>query len=205
MMDNTLQRILTNALLPIDAAQEPRDPTLKPAAVLVLLADSDHGITVTFTKRTSRVEHHKGEVSFPGGGYEPADRTLLATALRETFEELGVPTDCVRPLGRLPSAMTRSNFSITPYVGVLTAPVRFIPNPAEVEEAFSSPVSALLLPASKRTEVQTTPSGQTVTTFAYYQSGHRIWGATARILTSFLETVAYLRLEEAAWTTTARP
>jgi 8-oxo-dGTP pyrophosphatase MutT (NUDIX family) len=174
------------------------DPALRPAAVLVLLTTGEDGVAVAFTERTSRVEHHKGEVSFPGGARDPEDADHVATALRETHEEIGIPPESVRVLGQLPPAVTRSNFLMHPVVGALVGPAYFVPNPFEVAEVFTVPLRALLDPATRREEPQTR-NGATITSVAYYHNGHRIWGATARVLTGFLDMVAQLSLKEGAW------
>lgn len=174
------------------------DPSLKLAAVLLLLIPEPGGLSVVFTKRTSRVEHHKGEVSFPGGAHDPEDRDLLTTALRETHEEIGVPPSLVQILGPLPPAVTLSSFLIHPFVGALTRDVGFAPNPYEVEEVFLVPLAALVDPATRREEAQFR-KGQRVTAFAYYYRSHRVWGATARVLTSFLELVPQLSSKERLW------
>lgn len=179
------------------------DPALRPAAVLVLLTTGEDGVAVTFTERTSRVEHHKGEVSFPGGARDPQDADLVATALRETHEEIGIPPESVRVLGQLPPAVTRSNFLMHPVVGVLTGPARFVPNPFEVAEVFTAPLRALLDPATRREEPQTR-NGAAVTAVAYEHNGHRIWGATARVLTGFLDMVAELPIKEGTWARSSR-
>ncbi|MSQ12824.1 MAG: CoA pyrophosphatase [Dehalococcoidia bacterium] len=179
------------------------DPALKPAAVLVLLTTADDVVAVAFTQRTSHVEHHKGEVSFPGGARDPEDADHIATALRETHEEIGIPAASVRVLGQLAPAVTRSNFLMHPVVGSLVGPAHFIPNPFEVAEVFTVPLRALLDPATKREEAQTR-NGVAITSVAYYHNGHRIWGATARVLTGFLDIVAKLPLKEGTWASSSQ-
>ncbi len=174
------------------------DPALKPAAVLVLLTTGEDGVEVAFTQRTSRVEHHKGEVSFPGGARDPEDADHIATALRETHEEIGIPAASVRVLGQLPPAVTRSNFLMHPVVGALVGPALYTPNPFEVAEVFTVPLRALLDPATRREEAQTR-NGVAIANVAYYHNGHRIWGATARVLTGFLDIVAELPRKEGIW------
>lgn len=171
---------------------------LKPAAVLLLLVPETGGLSILFTKRTSRVEHHKGEVSFPGGANDPDDPDLLSTALRETHEEIGVPPDLVHVLGTLPPAATRSNFLIHPFVGALTRQVVYTPSSHEVEEVFCVPLHSLFDPRARREEHQS-QNGQSITSYAYYHQAHRIWGATARVLTSFLDALAPIQEKERLW------
>jgi 8-oxo-dGTP pyrophosphatase MutT (NUDIX family) len=158
-----------------------------PAAVLLLLypkAGSDH---ILFTVRTNRVEHHKGQISFPGGAVHAADADLATTALRETYEEVGVEPEAIEMLGRLDDTVTISNFRVTPFVGVLHGgPHEWVPSPLEVAEVLEVPVSHLLDPANLARE-QRERDGERVEALAYLFEGHRIWGATARMLTEYLD------------------
>lgn len=158
-----------------------------PAAVLILLypkAGRDH---ILFTVRTDRVEHHKGQISFPGGAVHEADADLTVTALRETYEEVGVDPERVEVIGQLNDMVTISNFRVTPFVGVLhRAPQEFIASPLEVAEVLEVPVAHLLDNANIIRE-QHERNGQMLEGIAYVYEGHRIWGATARMLTEYLE------------------
>jgi len=158
-----------------------------PAAVLILLypkAGSDH---ILFTVRSNRVEHHKGQISFPGGAVHAADADLAITALRETYEEVGVATDAVEVLGRLDDMVTISNFRVTPFVGVLHGgPQEFVPSPVEVAEVLEIPIAHLLDSANVVAE-RHERNGQMLQGIAYVYEGHRIWGATARMLTEYLD------------------
>ena len=115
-----------------------------PAAVTLLLYEDGGEYHVILTARTSKVEHHKNEVSFPGGARDPGDLDALATALRETDEEIGVRPEDVEVLGALDDLVTVSKFRVTPFVGVIPFPYEFRPNPHEVAEILQVPVSHLL-------------------------------------------------------------
>ncbi len=162
-------------------------PDARRAAVLVLLEHDRGEDRVVLTKRTDTVEHHKGQISFPGGRVDPSDADLIATALRETWEEIGVLPEEVAIIGRLDDMVTTSNYLVTPYVGVLLmTPYAFIASDAEVAAILEPPLAHLLDEASLlmetrelRGEVQLLP--------AYLWEGHRIWGATARMLQELLE------------------
>ena len=160
-------------------------PAPRDAAVLVLLYHLEGADRVLLTRRTDTVEHHKGQISFPGGGRHGADEDLATTALRETWEEVGVHPDHVEIIGALDELMTISDFRVAPYVGVLKqAPYEFVPSPIEVAEVLEPPIRHLLDPANLVYETWTRDGGVTRGP-AYYYESHRIWGATARMLESF--------------------
>src|SRR5207249_6224816 len=106
-----------------------------PAAILILVCDREGEPHVVFTERTTHVEHHKGQISFPGGACDDSDDCLETTALRETFEEIGVRPEDVRILGQLDDMVTISNFRVTPYVGTIHSEqeYEFVLNDHEVE------------------------------------------------------------------------
>jgi 8-oxo-dGTP pyrophosphatase MutT (NUDIX family) len=162
-------------------------PDSRPAAVLVLLLHDQGEDRVLLTRRTDTVEHHKGQVSFPGGGVHAADADLSVTALRETWEEVGVRPDDVELFGRLDDVITVSNYLVAPYVGVLLhGPYEFVPSEIEVAEVFAPPIAHLLDDANLELETREV-NGRVRLTPAYHYGGHRIWGATARMLQEFLE------------------
>lgn len=163
-------------------------PTASPAAVLILVrtgADEPH---VVFTERTHQVEHHKGQVSFPGGACDDEDESLEATALRETYEEIGVRPDDVRLLGRLDDMVTVSNFRVTPFVGAIApeSAYDYKLNDEEVASIVEVPLSFLLDEQNMELEVRE-HGGREVLVPAFAYGGHRIWGATARMLHQLIE------------------
>ena len=142
------------------------------------------------TVRSFQVEHHKGEISFPGGFHEPHDADLQATALREAGEEIGIDPAHVQVLGEISHHLTSTGFHITPYVGLLDrAPYPFRPSPSEVGEIFEVPLSHLLDPASHDLRV-VHRDGQIRSHRSYRWGPHEVWGATAMILHALLEDVA---------------
>ena len=164
------------------------DSSLLPAGVLLLMYPKDGEYHILFTKRTNRVASHKDEISFPGGGMQPGDAGIQATALRETREEIGVHPRDVELLGILDQESTHSGFLITPFVGTIPYPYPFRPSRVEVAEVLEVPVSHLLDPAFIEAEEQWI-GDHLVHDRAYRHGEHRIWGATARILTGFLNLV----------------
>ena len=164
------------------------DGPFRPAAVLVPLYIRDRALWTLFTKRTDTVEHHKGQISFPGGGQHPEDENLWGTAIRETEEEIGVPRESVRQLGALPRMLTVTDFDVSPFVGAIPYPVAFRPEPGEVESILEIPLSYLLDPQVVEEKLLRW-KGRDVKTLVYHFRGHAIWGATARILADFLEAL----------------
>lgn len=162
---------------------------LAPAAVLIPLYERDGEYYILFTKRTERLEHHKGQISFPGGARHQEDRDLLDTALRETFEEVGVKPGDVEILGELDRMGTvTSNFLITPFVGIIPYPYTFTVSEDEIEELVEVPISALLDKENYREE-RHEYEGRTYVGSFFDCGGKVIWGATAKILKQFLDLV----------------
>lgn len=164
------------------------DISLIPAGVLVPLFEKEGEYYILLTKRTAKVEYHKGEISFPGGAYDERDGNLMLTALRETFEELGLRAKDVEILGELDDDITTSNFVVSPFVGIIPYPYEFRISQREIEELIEVPISALLDKNNFREE-DTDYQGQPFTSYFYEYQGHVIWGATARILKQFLDLV----------------
>ena len=177
--------------LAVYEARSLEDKGMAAAAVLILLYERDGEPHVLFTRRTEDVEHHKGEVSFPGGASENEDPDLMTTALRETFEEVGVRPEEVEVIGQLDELITISNFKVTPYVGVLAVgrPYRFVPHEREVAEVVEVPLRHLLDDRHVEMEFRQW-QGRPVRLPAYIYDGHRIWGATAKMLQHLLSILS---------------
>ncbi len=162
------------------------------AAVLIPIYETDGAPHLLFTVRTDLVEHHKGQISFPGGAQDTEDEDLIATALRESEEEIGLRRDHVEVIGQLDDIITISNFLVTPYVGRITepGPYAFEPSALEVAELLAVPLGHLHEPDTLLRE----PSpwrDRLVPPPAYRYGDHVIWGATARLLQRFLELTKY--------------
>lgn len=158
------------------------------AAVLLPLLYKEGRWHVLFTQRTQDVEHHKGQISFPGGACEPIDEDRVATALRETDEEIGVPPHLVRVLGALDDFPTITHFMVTPFVGVVPHPLTYRLNHYEVESVVEVPLSFFTDPSGLRIE-QREYEGQIFDVLFWDYGPHTIWGATARILKGFLDLI----------------
>jgi 8-oxo-dGTP pyrophosphatase MutT (NUDIX family) len=157
------------------------------AAVLVPI--TDHGEPhVLFTKKTSSVPHHKGQFSFPGGVVELRDGSRVETALREAWEEIRLPPEAVEVLGLLDDTPTRAtSFIITPVVGIVRDRVVFTPDGREIERVLEVPLTVLRDPAIFRTEMWERNGEAHPVQFYQVSPEDVVWGATARILTQFLE------------------
>ena len=163
------------------------DNTLVSAAVLVPVFFHDNEYHLLFTKRTDRLRDHKGQICFPGGRCEDCDESSLETALRESFEEIGLDPEKVDIIGALDDKPTmHTNYLITPYTGYIPWPADLTIDPVEVARIITVPVSALLKEDALKPEDDPLNDG-TSEGFFYYRDGNIIWGATARVLKQFLE------------------
>ena len=154
---------------------------LRTAAVLVPIVRRATGLTVLFTRRTDHLYDHAGQISFPGGRHEEGDASPAATALRETFEEIGLPHSLVEVLGALPEYTTVTGYYVTPVVGLVSPTPAFELDAFEVAEAFEVPLRFLLDPDNhQRNTLQF--QGRTRHYYAMPYEQRYIWGATAGML-----------------------
>ena len=158
-----------------------------PSAVLAPLVEVDGETRILFIKRPETMSTHKGEIAFPGGKSDPhLDPDLLATALREAREEIGLDPASVEIVARLGGVATAaSRFTITPYVGFLAGPPLLAPNPGEVVRVLDVPL-AELLDASIYHEERWDGFQRDMSVYFYELADETVWGATARILTDLL-------------------
>jgi 8-oxo-dGTP pyrophosphatase MutT (NUDIX family) len=165
--------------------------THKCAAVLLPLVWWKDEWRLVFTRRTELVEHHKGQVSFPGGGCELDESTPEATALREAWEEIGLKPQDARLLGRMNDIITITHYRITPIVGVIQWPYRFQLEAAEVERVFTIPL-LWLADQCNWDEQPFTPDGfqRPFPVLIYHPyDGEILWGVSARITQNFLSAL----------------
>jgi 8-oxo-dGTP pyrophosphatase MutT (NUDIX family) len=159
----------------------------KCAAVLIPLVPDGGGWKILYTRRTNRVESHKGQVSFPGGACDEGERTAEETALRECFEEIGVNPADVRVLGRLADMVTITSYRVTPVVGVIPWPLVFRLEANEVDRVFTIPLQWL---ADRRNRWEFPFPGRAGNLVAFHPfDGELLWGATARMTVDFLQEI----------------
>ena len=165
------------------------DRVLKPAAVLAAIVNRSPNPTIILTQRTAHLKKHAGQISFPGGGVEPQDEHHVATALRETEEEIGLAPEHVTLLGRLPLYETSTAYGVTPIVGWVEPPFDLKIDAFEVDEVFEVPLAFAL---DRSNYVKETSMRDGIERWFYvlpYENRY-IWGATAGMLVNFAELMA---------------
>jgi len=173
-----------------DAIELPVPPASKvPAAVLIPLVDRDGGLTVLLTRRTAHLDHHAGQISFPGGRIEASDADPVAAALRETREEIGLDPGRIEVLGRIDGYVTISNFAVVPVVAIVHPPFDLKPDPFEVDEVFEVPLAFVLDPANHQRHFREGADGKRRHFYALPYGSHYIWGATAAMLVNLAEAL----------------
>lgn len=163
------------------------------AAVLIPVIDRDDELTVLLTLRADDLKHHAGQISFPGGRLEPGDADAVATALRETEEEIGLRRQYVEILGQLPDHAVITGYRVTPVVGLVRLGFELVLDPMEVAGTFEAPLRHLLDPAT-RTRRQRRFGNEEVETIDLPWGSFNIWGATAGMLLTLRETLGGLRI-----------
>jgi len=159
------------------------------SAVLIPLFEKDGRCHIIFTRRTDHLHHHRGQISFPGGGCHPEDHSMLETALRESREEIGLKESDVEILGEMDDAATiTSLYHIVPFVGVIPYPYDFKPDKFEVSEIFSIAVDDLINKAVRKSENYTF-GDMKIEMFSYELDGRVIWGATAWMLSQLIDII----------------
>jgi 8-oxo-dGTP pyrophosphatase MutT (NUDIX family) len=168
-------------LLPGDNVEDLLDSLeLQPAAVLVAITDRPEP-GVLLTRRTETLRRHAGQVAFPGGRADPEDADLIATALREADEEIGLPPSAVEVIGVADPYRTVTGYVVTPVVGVVPPDLRLAPHEAEVAALFEVPLSHLLEPANQ-VEKTVDWRGRERRFYEILWGDERIWGATAAMI-----------------------
>lgn len=165
------------------------DPNVepRPASVLVPLVVRDGGVNVLLTQRTAHLTDHAGQISFPGGRFEEGDADAVATALRESEEEIGLASSVVDVLGRMPEYRTVTGYRVTPVVALIERPFTLRLDTFEVSEAFEVPLAFLMDPANhERRLYRYADIARTFYAMPYHAARrYFIWGATAAMLRNF--------------------
>ena len=177
---------ITDSLKPIPVERPgPFGGERPDAAILIPLTREAGDPKIVLTKRAEHLNSHRGEVAFPGGKWEPGDEDLLATALRETWEEIDLRAEQVSVIAGLPVNRTRHLLRVKPYVGLIEPSLPLVANPEELEAVFEVPVSYFLDPANLTVD-HFTGEDYSLDMPCYIYEGFRIWGFTLIILTEFL-------------------
>jgi 8-oxo-dGTP pyrophosphatase MutT (NUDIX family) len=162
------------------------DDAEREAAVIAPVVDDDGSDALLFTKRADHLGEHAGQMSFPGGGREPSDADLEATARREANEEIGLRDDEIEVIGRLDDIETVSEYAVRPFVSRI--PDReYVPDEREVAEIAVLPVADLTDLDNYESERRDHPYYGEIRLHFFYVDGYTVWGATGRMLVQLLE------------------
>lgn len=186
----SLREALQRVLIVPEAALELEVSGRTEAAVLVALYEAGGELHAVFTRRREDLRRHPGEISFPGGRHEQGERDLIATALREAEEEIGLPRDAVEVIGALqPTPTIATGYAVYPFVGLIEAGRTWKLSTREVAEVIELPLSALADGYGRRRVVR---RGLPIRTDTYMVGDNLIWGATARMLGDLLDRIAQM-------------
>jgi 8-oxo-dGTP pyrophosphatase MutT (NUDIX family) len=155
------------------------------AAVLIPILPLGNEFCFLLTQRTHKVETHKGQISFPGGIQEDSDPSLLQTALRETWEEIGLAQHAIHILGEFDEYLSITGLIVTPFAAYIGGPLNLVPNPDEVDEILRVPFSTFRDSHCLRVETRVR-QGVERKVYFYDFEGKEIWGLTAQIVRDFL-------------------
>jgi 8-oxo-dGTP pyrophosphatase MutT (NUDIX family) len=183
--NDNVRQTLRDVLLDTEQASAIEVRASVQAAVLVPLHLKRGVLHAVFTERHHDLPRHAGEISFPGGRRDPQDADLVATALRETHEEVGLPPELVEVLGALePIPTVVTGYAIYPFVGIVPGNFRWTPSDSEVAAVIDLPLPAVAAGYGRRRLVR---RGAAIHTDTYVADEHMIWGATARIVSDLLD------------------
>ncbi|MFU8870027.1 NUDIX hydrolase [Natronococcus sp.] len=156
------------------------------AAVVAPVIERDEEDYLLFTRRSDDLGNHPGQMSFPGGGAESEDESILATALREANEEIGLEPDEAEVVGQLDDIRTISEYAVTPFVARVSDR-EYERDGIEVAEIVVLPLSGFLDPANYECERRDHPYYGDIVIHYFHVDGYTVWGATGRILVQLLE------------------
>jgi len=162
------------------------DENLRPAAVLVPVADRGSHMSVILTKRSPDMPAHAGQIAFPGGTMTAGDASAVDTALRETHEEIGLAPEFITPLGLLDTYCTRTGFQIVPVLSLVREGFTLTPDEREVADVFEVPLAFLMTGANYQ-RLSKDINGKIRYFYAIPYENYYIWGVTAGILRSMYE------------------
>ncbi len=186
---------LRRRLTPAESVPPPRTGAGRVAAVLAPLIVRDGAIDVLYTRRSDRIASHRGQVAFPGGGFDRRDKDLMATALRETHEEVGLDPAAIHVLGSFPGRRTfATNIDVTPFVGVIYGTPALRADPREVADIFTVPLHALS-DSRHRGQHRMNRDGTASAYPAILYGGQVIWGLTYHLTLTLLDLFSGARAE----------
>ncbi len=190
-ISKNLKKNLNGSKINIDFPKEILEGDPRKASVLIPLLHKEDGWHILFIRRTAVPgDFHSGQVAFPGGSQDLEDKNSVETALRETCEEIGVEQENIEVLGEMNKFLTISNFLVTPIIGVIPWPTKFIPSEKEVDRIFTMPLTWLSDKNNQEIKNRKLPNGVklSVTYFKEFD-GEILWGASAKILEAFMEVI----------------
>ena len=164
----------------------PEGRVLRPAGVLAPIVQQNDGLALLLTKRSSALKHHPGQIAFPGGKQDEGDADVIAAALREAEEEIGLPRGHVDVLGTLPAHETVTSFQVTPVIGFVDDLFEIRPEAGEVDEVFAVPLTHVLDPSNYVVQSRRW-RGQHRHYYTVPYGPYYIWGATARMLRAWAD------------------
>lgn len=167
----------------------PAGRKLRPAGVLAPIIEREGAHHLLLTKRSSALKHHPGQIAFPGGKQDEGDADVIAAALREAQEEIGLPGAHVDVLGTLPAHETVTGFIVTPVIARVIRPFDIVPERGEVDEVFTVPLSHVLSEPNYVIQSRWW-RGQQRSYFAVPYGPYYIWGATARMLRAWTDQIS---------------
>jgi 8-oxo-dGTP pyrophosphatase MutT (NUDIX family) len=162
------------------------NPGYRASAVMIIFTPGNEEPSILITQRTQNVGTHKGQMSLPGGGTDPEDKSPLETALRETHEEAGIPPEKIELLGRFDDYISIFGFHIAVFAGAVNHNTEYIFNPDEIDAHIEAPFSLFLERKYDKVTIYNHES-RDFKIYHYYYNNYEIWGLTARILTDLAE------------------
>lgn len=175
-----VEPLLSNLIVP----EFEHYPKHIPSAVCMPLVQREQGLTVLLTRRAGHLPSHTGQVCFPGGRIDLSDNNATHTALRETFEEVGIAPGFIQPLGEHPIIIA-TRYAMRPIIGLVQEGFSIAPSPSEVAQVFEVPLSVLMNPSNHRLHRLQRDGSSLHHYFSISWNGYFIWGATAAVIRNF--------------------
>ncbi|AZZ93432.1 CoA pyrophosphatase [Hahella sp. KA22] len=176
--------MLDKIIATLSSNQPRRFPNDFPEAAVLVPVTRENCPQIILTRRAEHMKTHSGQVAFPGGMRDPSDQNLRDTALRETFEEVGVSPEKIEVVGSLNQVVSRHGIAVTPYVGIVDPEVELIPDPNELHSIFKAPVSFFLENEPDRLD-KINFEQYRLQVPCWYYGDYEIWGVSAIILMDF--------------------